>query len=238
MAKEVKKKEIQAKVETTEVEKQLEMKKNKNKQNTKKRLKKIMNKIPKIAKITGIILVALILIMFGIKFSKSLTHKETVLDFGFKDVGMLVTQEYYGRILQDSTKDRKLFKKLSIPFTESRIIFSLDVEVLAGINFEEIEYEIKDDNVVKVKLPKSYVYKYYQVPNTYKNYLDDESWFTNIGSEERHKLEDSVVEIGKEEALNAGLLEKADANAKKIIEQMIKSKNKNLKIEWEYKEEK
>ena len=33
-------------------------------------------------------------------------------------------------------KDRKIFNKISVPFTESRIIFSLDVEVTAGLNFQ------------------------------------------------------------------------------------------------------
>lgn len=175
------------------------------------------------------------IIGIGIKYSKTLEHEETVLNFGFKDVGELVTQEWYGRILEDSSKDRKLFNIISIPFTNSRIIFSLDVEVTAGLDFREIEYEEINENTVKIKLPKAKIYKYYQVPNTFKDYLDDESWFTNITSKERHDLEDAVVEKGKETALESGLLEKADKNAKIIIEQMVKSKNKNYVIEWEYK---
>ncbi len=226
------------KEEIMKVENETQVETNKTKKDNKKTINKLLKKIPLIGKIAIAAVIILILIGIGIKFSESLKHEETVLNFGFKDVGMLVTQEWYGRILQDSTKDRKLFNKLSIPFTESRIIFSLDVEVLAGINFEEIEYEIKDNNVVKIKLPKASVYKYYQVPNTYKNYLDNESWFTNIDSEERHALEDAVVEIGKEEALKTGLLDKADSNAKKIIEKMVKAKNKDYTIEWEYKKEK
>lgn len=192
-------------------------------------------KIPSFVKWVVFILLIIFIIGIGIKYSKTLEHEETVLNFGFKDVGELVTQEWYGRILEDSSKDRKLFNKISIPFTNSRIIFSLDVEVTAGLDFREIKYEEINENTVKIKLPKAKIYKYYQVPNTFKDYLDDESWFTNITSKDRHDLEDAVVEKGKETALESGLLEKADKNAKIIIEQMVKSKNKNYVIEWEYK---
>lgn len=218
-------------------------KKNKNKVLTKEGSEKSkakiffnwLRKLPKYVKWIGLTIIFIVIIGTGIKYLKSIEHEETVLNFGFKDVGELVTQEWYGRILQDSSKDRKLFNKISIPFTNSRIIFSLDVEVTAGLDFREIEYEQINENVIKIKLPKAKIYKYYQVPNTFKAYLDDESLFTNITSKERHELEDEVVEKGKQTALDSGLLEKANKNAKIIIEQMVKAQNKNFEIEWEYK---
>ena len=186
--------------------------------------------------IITICIILLFIAFLGFKYSKSMNHRETIIDFGFKDVGELVTQEWYGRILQDSSKDRKIFNKISVPFTESRIIFSLDVEVTAGLNFKEIEQDISEDGrTVTITLPKAKIYKYYQVPNTFNSYLDDESWFTNINSKERHDLEDAVVEKGKEKALEAGLLEKADKNAKTIIEQMVKAKDKDIDIIWKEK---
>lgn len=193
-------------------------------------------KVLVLLKAVVILVLIIIIAIAGLLIGNKIKYKETIIDFGFKDVGQLVTQEWYGRILQDSSKDRKLFNVISIPLTRSRIIFSLDVEVTAGIDFNQIEYELKEDNTLKIKLPKSQIYKYYQKPNTFNSYLDNESWFTNINSEERHKLEDAVVEVGKQKAIESGLLEKADKNAKVIIEQMVKSKNKNIKIDWKYKE--
>ena len=193
-------------------------------------------KIPKKVKIVSLCFVLLIILILGLSFSKVFSHSETVLDFGFKNVGELVTQEWYGRILEDSSDDRKIFKKISIPFTTSRLIFSLDVEVLAGIDFRKIDYKIsKDHSKITVILPKAKIYKYYQVPKTFKTYLDEESIFTNISSGKRHELEDVIVEKGKKKALDSGLLEKADKNAKILIEQMIKSKYKNIEIVWKEK---
>lgn len=193
-------------------------------------------KIPKKLKIIIFCVGFLIVFILGLSFSKVFNHSETILDFGFKNVGELVTQEWYGRILEDSSDARKIFKKISIPFTTSRLIFSLDVEVLAGIDFRKIEYKIsKDYSEITVFLPKAKVYKYYQVPKTFKTYLDEESIFTNISSEKRHELEDVIVEKGKKKALDSGLLEKADNNAKILVEQMIKAKYKNIEIVWKEK---
>ena len=193
-------------------------------------------KIPKKLKIIIFCVGFLIVFILGLSFSKVFNHSETILDFGFKDVGELVTQEWYGRILEDSSDARKIFKKISIPFTTSRLIFSLDVEVLAGIDFRKIDYKIsKDHSKITVILPKAKIYKYYQVPKTFKTYLDEESIFTNISSGKRHELEDVIVEKGKKKALDSGLLEKADNNAKILVEQMIKAKYKNIEIVWKEK---
>ena len=215
--------------------KKLVEKDSKEKTKEKKKVKERI-KIPKTIMIITICIILLFIAFLGFKYYKSMNHRETIIDFGFKDVGELVTQEWYGRILEDSSKDRKIFNKISVPFTESRIIFSLDVEVTAGLNFKEIEQDISEDGkTVTITLPKAKIYKYYQVPNTFNSYLDDESWFTNINSKERHDLEDAVVEKGKEKALEAGLLEKADKNAKTIIEQMVKAKDKDIDIIWKEK---
>lgn len=198
-----------------------------------KKKKRRNKKIPNIIKNLIVILI-IIAIPFGIKIYKDMTHEETIINFGFKDVGVLVTQEWYGRIVEDSSMDRKIFKKYSIPFTKSRIIFSIDVMVSAGIDFKEIEYEIINENTIKIKLPKSEVYEPHQVKDSFKNYLSDESWFTDIAPEKVEELKNEVVERGTQQAIEAGLLTKADQNAKKIIEQMIKQK-KEYNIIWEYK---
>lgn len=207
-------------------------------QKEKKRLNfaKFIKRLPFTVKMIAIILIAVLLIIIGTKIPSMIDREETTIDFGFKDVGKLVTQEWYGRILEDSSKDRKLFKKFSIPFTESRLIFSLDVEVLAAVNFEEIDYKISNEKVT-VTLPHAEVYKSYEVPNSFVSYLDEESWFTNINSTEQQKLKDGIVEKGEKEAEKSGLIEKADKNAKNIIRTMIKGNEitKDFEVEFKYK---
>ena len=166
-------------------------------------------------------------------------HNESgrIVDFGFHDVGELVTQEWYGRIVKDDISYREIGSEkfsVEIPFTGSRRIFSMDVEVLASIDFEKIDYEVsKDNKTITIKLPDAKIYKSYSIPETFKSYYENESWFHNVSIEEQQAVEDSVVKDGKKMALDSGILDKAEKNAKKIIEKMIKNKNKDINIVWQ-----
>ncbi len=203
--------------------------------------KSFFSRLPFTAKLTLTAFVAFLLVMLGALLPTRLAHKETPLSFGFQDVGQLVTQEWYGRILEDSYKDRKIFNTLSVPFTKSRLIFSIDVEVLAGVNFEEISYDYKNEKengeVLTITLPHAQIYKAYEVANSFKSHLDSESWFTNINSAEQQKLKDAIVEQGKAQALKSGILRKAEKNAEILIKNMVYGNEmaKNLKILFIYK---
>lgn len=218
-------------------EKQIREQPKTEKRKEKKRLYlgKFIKTLPLAVKVITIIIVTGLLIGIGATIPNMIKSNETVIDFGFKNVGKLVTQEWYGRILEDSSKDRKIFNTISVPFTESRLIFSTDVEILAGVDFEQIKYEVLNEKVI-VTLPHSQVYKSYEVQGSFKSYLDDESWFTNINSTEQQELKDAIVEKGKNQAIESGLLDKADENAKNIIKNMIKGNEitKNFEVEFKY----
>ena len=81
------------------------------------------------------------------------------------------------------------------------------------------------------------LYKSYEVKDSFVSYLDQESWFTNISAEEQQKLKDAIVKKGEEQALQSGVLGKADQNTQKVIVNMIKSNEltRNYKVEFEYK---
>ena len=75
--------------------------------------KKISKKLKKPLIIGVVVLVFLVLAGSGVMFysNKVLKHDVTTLDYKFKDVGQLVTQEWYERMLNSPEKnDRKLFK--------------------------------------------------------------------------------------------------------------------------------
>lgn len=206
-----------------------------------RRIGGMLKKIPLTVRVVFFLCIMALCIGIGALVPTKFMHRETVLDFGFKDVGFLVTQEWYGRVLEDGSKERKLFDSISIPFTKSYLIFSLDVEVLAGTNFEEIEYTSKKDadgnNIISITLPHAVLYKSYEVKDSFVSYLDQESWFTNISAEEQQKLKDAIVKKGEEQALQSGVLGKADQNTQKVIVNMIKSNEltRNYKVEFEYK---
>ncbi len=189
--------------------------------------KKISKKLKKPLIIGVVVLVFLVLAGSGVMFysNKVLKHDVTTLDYKFKDVGQLVTQEWYGRMLNSPEKnDRKLFKIIHMPFTNSRLIVSQDVEVQAAVDFSKIKYKVSTDDLkITVSLPHSTIHKAYAVSKTAKIYLEEESVFNNIPAKAIVDMQDKMVADGKKQALDSGILKKADENAKIIIKQMIKA---------------
>ena len=197
------------------------------------------SKVKTTLKIIGGVALVLVLLFAGSRIPSLIKTRETLIDFGFKDVGKLVTQQWYGRMVEDSSTDRTIKDLIHIPFTESRLIFSIDVEVLAAIDFAEIEYEMmEEENKVVISLPHAEIYKAYEVQNSFKLYLESESIFNNISAEEQQAMKDKTVDDAKEKALETGLLDNADANAKTLITNMVRGneRTKDYDVEFQYKE--
>lgn len=197
------------------------------------------SKVKTTLKIIGGVALVLVLLFAGSRIPSLIKTRETLIDFGFKDVGKLVTQQWYGRMVEDSSTDRTIKDLIHIPFTESRLIFSIDVEVLAAIDFAEIEYEMmEEENKVVISLPHAEIYKAYEFQNSFKLYLESESIFNNISAEEQQAMKDKIVDDAKEKALETGLLDNADANAKTLITNMVRGneRTKDYDVEFQYKE--
>ena len=210
----------------------------------KSKIKSILTAIKKCPKIIkrGILVVILIAIVaLGINYSYVFNKEADTLSIEFKNVGELVTQSAFIRVLEDSTVNRTIFEKFEIPFTESRKMFSYIVQVDAAINFEEISIEDINESTktIKVKLPHSKIYNATPDLESFKSYIDSESWFSRIDSEKYNEALKDLTNQGKQDAIDNGILEKANENGKNIIESFIKSnkKYKEYKVEYEYIEE-
>ena len=223
-------KEIEKKERVDKNPEKIEMKKQK--------LVKISRTVKKIVIYICLIAIMILIFVLGVRFSDKFMHHEEMVGFiQFKNVGELVTQTAFVKEIEDSRKNRTLFNSINIPFTESRKIFSYMVNVDASINFEEITYEIKEgDKIIKIRLPHSKVYKTNIDENSFYSYLDSESIFTNINDKEANELRKMIKADAEKDAIDNGLLEKADANGKIIIENMVRTndKFKDYKVEFEY----
>lgn len=213
----------------------------KDKLNKKSKIKSIITVIghcPIIIKMIIMLLLLIAIFIVGVKYSYVFTSKADTLSIEFKNVGELVTQSAFVRVLEDSTVNRKIFEKFDVPFTESRKMFSYIVQVDASINFEEISIENinEETKTIRVKIPHSKVYNSTPDLNSFKSYIDSESLFSRIDSK---KYNDALKELkshGEQDAIDNGLLEKADENGKSLIESFIKSneKYKDYNVEYEY----
>ena len=170
-------------------------------------------------------------------FSSVSTSQTKTTKLGLENVGELVTQTAHLTIVQDSKENRKLFNAFEIPFTESRQIFSYDIDVDASVDFAKITYTTnKDKNEIVVKLPHSKIYKATLKTDSLKVYLDQESLFSRIDLTEHNEALKTMEEQGIKDAEANGILNAADENTKKLIDGVIKSnkKYKEYNIVYEY----
>ena len=122
--------------------------------------------------------------------------------------------------------------------TESRQIFSYDVEVDASVNFSEITYVANDENSeITIKLPHAKIYKSTLNLFSFKKYLDSESLFSRIDLEKQNEALKAMEEQAINDAKANGILEAADKNAQTLINWVTLKDNdkyKEYNITYEY----
>lgn len=169
--------------------------------------------------LTGKIIIAVLLVavvvagVIGVQRFTASENKTTKI--GFEDIGELATQSAYCTQVNVTDSSRTLFGA-KIPFTQSKYIYSYDVEVKAGFDFKEITWSEKDAAVV-VKLPEAKILSSKIDPESFKVYHEDESIFNQITLEENNEAMASLVKAAEKDAVDNGLLEQARSNAEEIL---------------------
>ncbi len=159
----------------------------------------------------------------GINEQKENAMETTKLDF--ESLGLLVTQESNMTIVNNYKADKKL-KVFSIefsqPFSSVQQIYSYDVQICAGIDFTEVEYEIDESTkTIKVKLPEVITISKTLDNDSFQLYYEKESAFKKVTITEFNDQQDSLVDQAEETAITKGLYDNALANAKLIIKNII-----------------
>lgn len=188
-------------------------------------------KIKMMAIILGTLLIG---VAFGWLVTSHLTTETKTTKIGFEDIGELDTQVAYCTVVDVIDDPRELFG-VEIPFTKSKYIYSYDVIVKAGLNFEEIDWKESDEKI-KVKMPKIYITNKYIEEDSGKIYHEEESVFSPITLDEQMTARAEVVDTGVDDAIANGLYDKAKENAEKIMTSFFKYhdkyKDKEIVFEW------
>lgn len=202
-----------------------------------KKTKSFIKAVPIVIKIVVVISILLGVFYLGNACSSVINLQTKSTKFGLKDVGELVTQTAYVTVVTDNKENKELFNKFEIPFTESRQVFSYDVEVDVSVNFSEISYTVDSENKeIKVSLPHSKIYKTTLNTDSLKVYLDTESLFSRIDLKEHNDALNAIKEQAATDAKSNGTLEAGDNNAKRLVESFIKenSRYKDYSFSYEY----
>ena len=145
----------------------------KNKQRGSKLLKYWLSKTA-----VKIILVIIVLLVIVLGVGKYFMTESKTTKIGFEDIGELATQSAYCTEVNVTEAARELFG-VEIPFTESKYIYSYDIVIKAGFNFEKIEWKLNDHRI-EVKLPETKILSSEINLDSFKLYHEDESIFRQI----------------------------------------------------------
>lgn len=162
-----------------------------------------------------IILVIIVLLVIALGVGKYFMTESKTAKIGFEDIGELATQSAYCTEVNVTEAARELFG-VEIPFTESKYIYSYDIVIKAGFNFEEIEWELNDYRI-EVKLPETKILSSEINLDSFKLYHEDESIFRQITMDENNEALKSMQENAEKDAVANGLLDNARANAETIL---------------------
>lgn len=160
-----------------------------------------------------VILLCIVAIAIGLRKFVSFESKTTKI--GFEDIGELATQTAYCTELNITDKSRNLFG-VTIPFTQSKYIYSYDIVIKAGFDFEDITWE-ENETSIEVKLPEAKVLSSEIVMDSFKIYQEDESIFTKITMTDNNEAMKDLKQKAEEDAIANGLLENARTNVETIL---------------------
>ena len=143
---------------------------------------------------------------------------ETIQD-GLANMGLLITQEYYFTQVERYTKEKTFLKVLS---TSSEMLYSYDGSVQAGIDFEKIGIE-KDDSAktITITLPESEIQTVTIDKNTFKLYSEKDSLWNPLKLEDYNMSLAEFEDTARQKALDSGILERSDAQAKILVGNFI-----------------
>lgn len=146
-------------------------------------------------------------------------------------LGQLDTAAYYFDRTQTVEKIRELDLnkigiklKFDIPGTSSGFSYSYQGVIKAGIDFDKVVVEKDDDNkTVAIILPKTKIMNSQINPESYQFYIKNNNILNPIDPEDYALSLADLIKQEEDKAIENGILEQAQENATKIIEDLLKS---------------
>ncbi len=166
-------------------------------------------------RVLGILVVILLAAAVSLGAKTVLSADGRTARLGFEDIGELATQSAYCTEVEVTEASRELFG-VTIPFTQSKYIYSYDVVIKAGLDFTDVSWS-EQDGTIRVTLPEIRVLSNEIDLDSLKVYHEDESLFRNITLEENNAALADLKARAEQDAIGNGLLEEARDNAQQIL---------------------
>lgn len=159
------------------------------------------------------------ILAFGVK--SHFSAEGTTTKLGFEDIGELATQSATCTSFFEEDKDRKILG-VSIPFTQTKYIYTYDTVVKAGIDFNKVKvHKNGKSKEIYVDIPKIKILSVAVDYDSFKVYHEEESIFAPISMNEHNEAMKKLQKKAQKDAINNGLLDNAYDNAKRILKSFI-----------------
>ena len=143
------------------------------------------------------------------------------LEEDIRDMGLLITQEYMFTDAVSQSRVKTLFS-LTLGFTESSYLATYDGTVTAGIDFSKISViPDRQGKTVSIVMPKAAIQNVDIDPASFVLYSEKNGLGNPLSVSDFNGSLIELEEKARERAVERGILEQADENARQIIETFI-----------------
>ena len=144
-----------------------------------------------------------------------------IIEEGLHDMGILVTEDYCFKEVTTFESEKTVAWVVNL---NSKLVMGYEGTLYAGIDFEKVTVK-KDDSAKKITVfvPASEIMSRELDYDSFEVYEEDVSRWNPITAEDYNGSVEELINRAEERAIERGILEKADKNARTIIESFIES---------------
>ena len=139
---------------------------------------------------------------------------------GLRDMGVLVTEEYYFTQVEEYSSSKKLW----LLDSKAYLAYSYDGVVNAGIDCNDVDITKDDENKkITVSIPAAKIIDVSIDFDSFKTLEEKNGLWNKLDMTDYNSSLVAYENAAKEKALEKGIIDKADEGAKKMIESFVNS---------------
>ena len=168
-----------------------------------------------ISKVIWILVIIIVVGLLFVSFNKDTFSTNKLTNIGFEDIGELATQSAFCTEVNVTESNREVFG-ITIPFTQSKYVYSYDFNIKAGFDFNEISWKEKHKKII-VNLPPVEILSNEIIEDSFKVFHEEESVFTPISLEDNNDAIKKMKKSAEAHAVKNGLYKQAIANCEDML---------------------
>lgn len=148
------------------------------------------------------------------------TINTQIIEDGLKEMGVLITQEYYFTQVEEYSSSKKLW----ILDSKAYLAYSYDGVVNAGIDCNDVDITKDDENKkITVSIPAAKIIDVSIDFDSFKTLEEKNGLWNKLDMSDYNSSLVAYENAAKDKAIEKGIIDKADEGAKKMIESFVNS---------------